>query len=182
VGQPILVLLTEAQTDRDDLIRVMRAGVDQAVLLPLEPADFHAALESLAWQFGQASGRSPLVAVVGVTPGSGVSTIAVNLAQVIAQRGRDCVLVEATTRLGKLAGQLGVTPRFTTRELAMAGHRLDAHMVEQALVPVTDHLRLLAAPPEELRVLNPGTEIIRKFLIFLHQLGGVGVLEMSYNR
>jgi Flp pilus assembly CpaE family ATPase len=100
---------------------------------------------------------------------------------VIAERGHDCVLVEATTRLGKLAGELGVTPRFTTRDLCAAGRRLDQHMVEQALTPVSKHLRLLAAAPDEVRVLNPGPEVVRKFLMFLHQLMGVGILEMSYN-
>jgi Flp pilus assembly CpaE family ATPase len=149
--------------------------------MPLQPADFRAALDSLAWQFGHAPGKSPIVAVVGVMPGSGVTTVAVNLAHEIAERGRDCVLVEMTTRLGKLAAQLGVTPRFTTRDLANAGKRLDAHMIEQALIPVAEHLRLLAAPHDEVRLMDPGVEAVRKFFVFLRQLAGVGVLEMSYN-
>jgi Flp pilus assembly CpaE family ATPase len=180
LGQPILSLL-DAEADKDQLIRLMRAGVDQAVLLPLQPADFRAALECLARQFGYAARQSLLVAVVGVTPGSGVTTVAVNLAHEIAHCGRDCLLIEATTRLGKLAGALGVTPRFTTRDLAMAGDRLDAHMVEQALIPVADHLRLLAAPIDAAPALDPGSETVRKLLLFLRQLADVSILETSYN-
>jgi Flp pilus assembly CpaE family ATPase len=180
LGQPILSLL-DAEADKEQLLRLMRAGVDQAVLLPLQPADFRAALECLAWQFGYAAGPSLLVAVVGVTPGSGVTTVAVNLAHEIARRGRDCILVEGATRLGKLAGELGVTPRFTTRDLAAAGDRLDAHMVEQALTPVADHLRLLAAPVEATRAVDPGSEAVRQLFMFLRQLAEVSVLETSYN-
>jgi Flp pilus assembly CpaE family ATPase len=181
LGQPILGLIDHAEADQEQLIRLMRAGVDQAVLLPLQPADFHAALESLSWQFGYAAGQSIVVAVVGVTPGSGTTTVAVNLAHEIARRGRECILVEACSRLGKLAGEFDVTPRFTTRELAAAGDRLDAHMVEQALTPLADHLRLLAAPADEVRALDPGGEFIRKWFMFLRQLAEVTILETSYN-
>jgi pilus assembly protein CpaE len=181
VGQPILAVVDGAAADKEVLIHLMRAGVDQAVLLPFQPGDVRAALDSVSWQFGHTPGQAVAVAVVGVTPGSGVTTVAVNLAREIANRGRNCILVEAATRLGKLAGDLGVTPRFTTRELAAAGNRLDAHMVEQALIPVADHLRLLAAPADEVRVSDPGREIVRKFVMFLRQLAEVSILEMSYN-
>jgi Flp pilus assembly CpaE family ATPase len=181
VGQPILAVIGEAEADKEQLIRVMRAGIDQAVLLPLHSADFRAALESLSWQFGYAAHQSLAVAVVGVTPGSGVTTVAVNLAHEIAHIGRDCILAEAATRMGKLAGELGVTPRFTTRDLATAGDRLDVHMVEQALIPVVDHLRLLAAPVDAARAVDPGGEIVHKMLMFLRQLAEVNILETSYN-
>jgi pilus assembly protein CpaE len=181
VGQPLLALVDGAAADKETLIRLMRAGIDQPVLLPLQPGDLRTALESLAWQFGQSVGQSPIVAVVGVTPGSGVTTVAVNLAFEMAHRGRNCILTEMTTRLGKLAAELDVSPRFTTRDLAMAGERLDAHMVEQALTPVADHLRLLAAPADEVRALDPGGDIIRRFFKFLRQLAEVSILETSYN-
>jgi Flp pilus assembly CpaE family ATPase len=181
LGQPILGAIGETEIDKEKLIRLMRAGIDQTVLLPLQSADFHAALESLAWQFGYTSGQSLAVAVVGVTPGSGVTTVSVNLAYEIAHFDRDCILVEAATRLGKLAGDLGVTPRFTTRDLGMAGDRLDVHMVEQALIPVADHLRLLAAPVDAARALDPGGDVARKMLKYLRQLAEITILETSYN-
>jgi Flp pilus assembly CpaE family ATPase len=181
VGQPILVLMPDVEVDKEALMRLMRAGVDQAVLLPLQPDDFQAALESLAWQFGYTAGQAPLIAIVGVAEGSGVSTLSINLAYEIAYRKRECILVEMTSRLGKFARYLGVTPRFTTRELAEASDRLDSHMVNQALMPITDHLRVLAAPANEVRSFDPGRERICAFFMHLRQLTEVSILEMSYN-
>jgi Flp pilus assembly CpaE family ATPase len=181
LGQPILGLVANDEADKEQLIQLMRAGADQVVLLPFQPADLHAALDSLAWQFGCAAGHSVLVAVVGAAPGSGVTTVAVNLACEIARVGRNCILVEASSRMGKLADALGVAPRFTTRDLATAGDRLDAHMVEQAVVPVADHLRLLAAPVDAARALDPGGELIRKLFKLLRQVAEVSILDTAYN-
>jgi Flp pilus assembly CpaE family ATPase len=74
-----------------------------------------------------------------------------------------------------------VSPRFTSRELLEAADRLDAHMVEQALIPVGDHLRLLAAPADEVRTLDPGADVVRKIIGFLRQLASAIVIETSYN-
>jgi hypothetical protein len=144
-GQPILGVVAEPEANKEQLIRLMRAGIDQAVLLPSQSADFRAALESLAWEFGYAAPQSVAVSVIGVTPGSGATTVAVNLAYEISHYcGRNCILVEAATRLGKLAAGLGVTPRFTTCDLVNAGGRLDVHMMEQALIPVADRYNAAA--------------------------------------
>jgi hypothetical protein len=89
VGQPLLALTDGAAVDKEGLLRLMRAGVDQVVFLPLQSGDFRVALETLAWQFGQVVGQSPTVAVIGVTPGSGITTVAVNLAHEIARLGRN---------------------------------------------------------------------------------------------
>src|SRR5262249_8874798 len=51
VGQPLLGVVGDGDADKALLIGLMRAGIDQAVLLPLHSNDFRAALESLAWQF-----------------------------------------------------------------------------------------------------------------------------------
>ena len=181
VGQPFLALSPAADTDKNALIRLMRAGVDQAVLLPLEPGEFQAALNSLVWQFGSPEIRAPVIAVTGVAPGCGVSTVAVNLAHEIARRGKDCILVEMQHRLGKLAAQLGVTARFTTRELLAAGDRLDVHMVEQALVPVADHLRLLAAAADEAHPVELGRERFRAVHALFRKVTELVLLRVGYN-
>ncbi len=181
VGQPILALAPAAGSDKETLLHLMRAGVDQAVFLPLQPGEFGNALDSLAWQFGCPVSSSPVIAVAGVTPGSGVSTLAINLAYEIAARRHKCILVEGTHRLGKLAGQLGVTPRFTTRELMAAGDRLDVHMVDQALVPVAEGLRLLAAAADEVQPLEVGRERFREVFGLFRQVAEVTLLRVSYN-
>jgi pilus assembly protein CpaE len=180
VGQPILVLMPDADTDKETLIRLMRAGADQAVLLPLQADDFSAALDSLAWQFGYPADSAPVVAVTGVSAATGATTVALNLAYELAQRGKDCILVEMSTCLGKLAGRLGVQARFTTRDLALARERLDAHMIAQALVPVTEHLRLLAAPADQVKPVDLPNPNFRKLYTHFRQLADVTVLDVNF--
>jgi Flp pilus assembly CpaE family ATPase len=181
VGQPILALTPSGKSDSNALIQLMRAGVDQAVVLPAQAAEFHSALDSLAWQFGFPAGRSNVIAVVGVAPGCGISAIAANLAYEVAHRGRDCLLVEASHRLGKLASKLGVTPRFTTRDILAAQDRLDVTMVKQALIPLADRLRLLAAAADEIYHQNVTPERIRSLMTLFRQVAEISILRIPHN-
>jgi pilus assembly protein CpaE len=86
-----------------------------------------------------------VVAVTGASGGCGATTLAVNLAAELAELGPSVVLAEPTLTVGKLALFLDAHPALTTADLFQNGGDLDPKSVEQALHPVTDKLRLLAA-------------------------------------
>jgi pilus assembly protein CpaE len=179
-GQPVVALMDGA-TDNLALIQAMRAGAAQVVLLPLRPDDFQAALEGVALQFGHPAGESRVVAVSGVTEGSGATTVAINLAYQIARiRQARCILAELSLRMGRLGTYLDIAPRFTTQDLLADAERLDLHMVEHALTPFGEHLHVLAGPRERLQPLAPPPPAVLRLVEYGRRLAGVVVLDMPY--
>lgn len=87
-----------------------------------------------------------LVAVTSSSGGCGRSTVAVNLAVLLATRDRPCGLVDLDLRRGNLGAMLDLKPRHTLAELWADGTRLDTGMVEQSLADHETGVRLLAAP------------------------------------
>jgi pilus assembly protein CpaE len=179
-GQPVVALMDGA-TDNRALIQAMRAGAAQVVLVPLRPDDFQGALESVALQFGHPAGESRVVAVSGVTEGSGATTVAINLAYQIAHiRQARCILAELSLRMGRLGTYLDIDPRFTTQDLLADADRLDLHMVEQALTPFGEHPHVLAGPRERLQPLAPPAPAVLRLVEYSRRLAGVVVLDMPY--
>jgi Flp pilus assembly CpaE family ATPase len=142
-GWPILALV--AGGTLDDFLRINRAGAFQIVPLPLDRDDFHQALGLIAAQFGKGNRDKHVFAVTGAAGGSGVTTIAMNLAIEIAERlRRQTILAELSDQMGALASLFDVEPRVTLPHLIREIHRVDDFMLEKALFPVMDGLRILA--------------------------------------
>jgi hypothetical protein len=98
-----------------------------------------------------------IVSVCGLHGGGGTTTIAVLLAQAAASRHRAPVLLcDTDPASGDLAHALGVASELNLTEVA---HAIDAQRrPSQALwADLTDHLRLMARPPQRLDAARPET-------------------------
>ena len=145
-GRPILGIIG-GKPAADELLRAMRQGVTQAVLLPFSPDDFQLALCSIETQFGHKTGQSRLIAVTGSHGGAGVTTLAVNLAYETAQQFQlDCILLELSQNVGVVAAHLDIVPDYTNCDLLQMGKDLDIYALRRALVPFGDRLSVLAGP------------------------------------
>jgi pilus assembly protein CpaE len=145
VGRPIIALV-DANKDPAMVVKVMRAGALQVVPLPFQRADFGAALDCVAVQFGLAPGRAKTIAVAGATGGSGTTTIALNLAYELAcAKHVKCILMELSLRMGVLANHLDVQPRYTTSDL-LFDDNVDSFVVNQALTQIAEHFSILPGP------------------------------------
>jgi pilus assembly protein CpaE len=176
-GWPILALAPDAT--RENFLRINRAGAVQVVLLPIDKDDFHQALNLIAAQFGKGARDRHVFAVTGAAGGSGVTTIAVNLASEIAGRlGRSTILAELSQQMGALASLFDVEPRMTLPYLIREIHRVDDYLLEKALVPVTDGLRILAGSDvlQSLGAIDP--EHLVKIVGCLKKLADVTILDM----
>ena len=177
LGQPILALL-DAGTKQADLIRVMREGASQVVVLPFQEDDFKAALDAINLQMDRA-GNTQLIAVTGVSGGNGATTIAINLAYEIAERHKiDCILTELSLQRGDLATHLNVEPEVTLHDVFRDIHRFDQYSIQKAVTPLTEHLNLLPAPHQSIEPLDVAPIDVLRFLGHLRRTSSVIVVDV----
>ena len=147
--------------------------------LPVDRDDFQQALDRISAQFVRSRRDRQVIAVTGAAGGSGVTTIAVNLACEIAPRRlRPTILAEFSEQMGVLASLFDVEPRMTLPYLLREIHRVDDYLLEKALVRVMDGLRILVGSdkPQSLRAIDPGHLI--KIVGCLKKLADVTILDM----
>jgi pilus assembly protein CpaE len=143
-GWPIMVL-APARVPSDQIEQVYRAGARQVVRLPLDGEDFQRALTPIAHQVVRGSGKRHVVAIAGVTGGCGATTLAINFAYEVAQRfHRSAILAELTLQVGALSSMLDLQPKITLLYLLREIHRVDDLLLEKALVPYAQGLKILA--------------------------------------
>jgi pilus assembly protein CpaE len=140
-------LLAVGQASEPKLIlRALHEGAD----LYLDEAELETGLEAALNRF-QSKGESTvpmarLVAVLASSGGSGASTLAVNMATVLAKDHDRCALVDLKPGRGDLAALLDVKPAFTLADLCLNAARLDRAMFEKVLVPHPSGVHLLGSP------------------------------------
>jgi len=177
-GQPILALL-DAGNDSAMILKAMRAGASQVVMLPLVTEDFQAALSRLAQQFGQVQGESTVIAVSGVSEGCGATTISLNLAREIAQVHQlPCILVETSFQMGRLACSLNVEPHFTTADLLGDIDRLDLEAIRRSLTEVGPNFSILPGPYQGIVPAEISTASVVRLLNYLRQLARVIIVDL----
>jgi pilus assembly protein CpaE len=176
-GWPILALLPAYQDD--DFFQINRAGAVQVLPLPLDPTDLQRALGVIQAQFDKGSQDKQVIGVTSVAGGSGATTIAVNLAYEIGEQlSRSTILAELTLQMGSVASMLNLEPRFTLPHLLREIHRVDDFLLEKALVPVTQRLKVLAAAHDHKAVPSVVPEHMVKIVQCLRKLATVTVLDM----
>jgi pilus assembly protein CpaE len=126
------------------ILRALHEGADHY----LDQADLEAGLEAA---LGRRQSREEvpagrLVGVLGAGGGSGASTLAVNIATVLAREHGKCALIDLKPGRGDLAALLDLKPTFNLADICLNVARLDRAMFEKALVPHASGIHLLAAP------------------------------------
>ncbi|HEY1204826.1 MAG: response regulator [Bryobacteraceae bacterium] len=99
-----------------------------------------------------------ILGFVGVKGGAGTTTVALNIAAVLARQGRSVIAVELKPDLGLFSFQLKHTPAANLSSLwSMAPGRIDAVEVGKRLCTFPHGLRVLFGPqkPDEFREVDP---------------------------
>ena len=86
------------------------------------------------------------IAVYSPSGGCGTSTLAVNLAVLLAKKHEKALLIDLNPQTGDLAALLDLRPTHTLADLCDHAAHLDRTMLERALVPHESGLHLLAPP------------------------------------
>lgn len=149
---PPLVLLS-VRRDTDTLLRAMRAGVHEVLADPPPAAEFLEALRRAAQRVPARSVEPPrgrVVAFVASKGGSGATFLATNLGHLLATEcHRRVVLLDLDLQYGDAAYFVSDQPvRTSIADLARQAERLDASMLDAALLRVAPGFGVLPAPEE----------------------------------
>jgi Flp pilus assembly CpaE family ATPase len=133
-------------------IRTMRAGAREYLLLPLEQGALDDALartESIVHERALPSEKTlgKLFVFVGSKGGSGVTTVACNVAIALAQKFDERVLlIDLALPIGDAALCLGIAADYSTEDALRNIDRLDARYLQNLLVKHRSGVYVLAAP------------------------------------
>jgi pilus assembly protein CpaE len=129
--------------------RVIRAGADELLFLPLDSGDLTRALFKISETRVRAARHDGgmVISVASIAGGAGVSTIAANLALAMRyQLDKRVALLDLDLQTGALAVLLNVEPEFTIMPLCRLEKKLDSIQLEAALTKHPSGVYLLAAP------------------------------------
>lgn len=137
--------------DPNLLMEAMHHGVKEFIPLPISEQKFKAAIERLAGSFGMTA-KGQIINVIPTIGGVGSTTIACNIAALLAQKHKAC-LVDLDLVRGGVATYFDVRPRYTIADIAQSGDTtIDRQLLDNALtIDPKSKLAIVARPdlPED---------------------------------
>lgn len=138
-----------------DLVRLlMKAGVQDVLPLPPATAELQRELERVMEKRNQESleNAGKLISFSDAKGGSGATTLAVNVAWMLAESELSVLLVDLDIQFGDVALALDMKPVSGVMEALAQSHRLDQTLLSSMTVTADNGLQVLAAPvtPAEL--------------------------------
>jgi pilus assembly protein CpaE len=133
-------LVASHLTDPQLIIEAMRSGAREFVPLPVTAATLSQAFTRYVGETEQRgtdhAKRGKLYSVISAKPGSGATTVALNLAGIIADGGKARVgFLDMYQPVGDAAAYLNLKPIYTITEAIAAVHRLDPVLLESFTTP-----------------------------------------------
>ncbi|HYO09407.1 MAG TPA: AAA family ATPase [Tepidisphaeraceae bacterium] len=152
--------------DANLLMEAMHLGVKEFIPLPIAEEKFAAAVERVASAHGMGK-RARTIHVIPTMGGCGSTTVACNLAALLAQRNKTALL-DLDLIGGGVASYFDVRPRYTLSDVMESAEKVDKQLLDNALVVhAKSQLAILARPdlPEDtLRVNQPGFQRLSNVL------------------
>lgn len=98
-----------------------------------------------------------VVTIFGTKGGVGKTTIAVNLAILLAKTKKKAAIIDLDLQFGDVSVFLNLLPKRTMAELAQEGHDLNIDLVESYMIPHLSGIKILPAPgrPEYAELITP---------------------------
>jgi pilus assembly protein CpaE len=146
------VCAVSRSNDGQLILRAIRAGAREFLTLPIQVEDLLTTLRALATtdkKTGKRPRGSTMIAVAGATGGVGSTSIAVNLASILAASpARSVVLVDLDLTLGDADVFLDTIHDYTLADLTQNVARLDLDFLRRSLARHRSGLYLLPRPVE----------------------------------
>jgi len=143
---PGYLIVVGQASDPKLILRALQCGADHYVDQVDLEAEFKAWLSRLKSKQESAAPAGHLLAVLGSSGGVGASTLAVNLATVLAKSHGKAILLDLNPGRGDLAALLDLKPPFSLADLCLNVTRLDRAIFEKMLVRHDSGVHLLGAP------------------------------------
>jgi pilus assembly protein CpaE len=135
------ILVVGPANDPKLILRAMQAGGD----LFIDQDEIETELDVALSRFNphHARGEGTLIAVLSASGGCGGSTVAVNLASLLAKKHGRCNLIDLNTNKPDLAPFLDLKPQYTLSDLCRHEDRLDRTLYEKLLTVHANGVALL---------------------------------------
>jgi pilus assembly protein CpaE len=175
------VLAVGPAADPKLVLRALRGAVDDYLDQNDLQAEFESALAR--WRTLQPSREEAgrVIAVLAPSGGSGSSTLAVNLATVLAKEHKSALLLDLKLETGDLAALLDLKPTHSLADLCANVSRMDRTLFERSLARHANGVHLLA-PPAQLRdVEHVTSEGIRKVLNLARTIFPYVLIDLDHN-
>jgi pilus assembly protein CpaE len=138
----VCILAVGPATETKLVLRALRDGASEY----LDQADLKSELTGALQRLQTTTATGRILAVLAPSGGSGASTLAVNVATVLAQKHHGCLLLDLKLDAGDLAALLDLKPTYTIADLCQNSERLDYSLLQGCLAQHESGVQLLAAP------------------------------------
>ncbi len=156
-NEPAAIVVFSERNDPKLAIRLMRAGTRECLQLPVERGAVAGALARITARIDERAGETQkhegkkalggLHVFLGSKGGSGVTTVACNVAIALAQRPEHSILlIDLALPIGDCALCLGISAGYSTEDALRNSDRLDASLLHNLLVKHRSGVFVLAAP------------------------------------
>ncbi|MFO1096530.1 MAG: pilus assembly protein CpaE, partial [Planctomycetaceae bacterium] len=145
-------LVVSASQEGSLILQAMRNGAREFLSYPLQIDDFIAALDRIraAGQGGKGGGKarvSRVTAIAGASGGVGCTSLAINLACILAQNPKNTVaIIDLDIALGDADVWLDIIPDYTIQDVAENISRLDYSLLKRSLTQHDSGAFLLPRP------------------------------------
>lgn len=128
------------------MLKAMRAGIQEFLVRPLRTEDLTSALERVSRRHAAAV-AGQLIACYAAKGGTGVSSVAANLAYAMAHgnKTRRVSIVDFVLPNGEQRLQFNINPAYDIRDVATKPERVDQELLNSVMPRVRDGLWLLAS-------------------------------------
>lgn len=147
------VFVTSEAPDTNLLLRAMRTGTKEFLAQPLGEMEVKTALEAFKKRTHQSTVNEPahngqIIHVMGAKGGVGTTTVAVNLAMILAElkSAGSVALVDLNTVFGEIPLFLSVKPTYHWGQITKNVHRLDSTFLLNAMARHASGVHILPSP------------------------------------
>lgn len=145
---PEIALVAISQnTKPESILAPMRAGCEQFVCKPIDPADLASAVSRVTSKRLLTKRKSRCLAVVSASGGAGATSIACNLALEIGHlTDHQCALADLDLQFGDVALNFDLEPKYTSYDLAESLSGMDASILASSMAVLQCKVSVLARP------------------------------------
>jgi len=147
----IFIAAVSERHDRELLLLAMRAGCNEVLKKPLDPAELAEMLDRQNKQWvstmGQSRSAGKVLSFFGCKGGVGTTTIAVNLAHTLTRMQKKVLLIDNHAEFGHVCLYLGLDGnRYHFHELIRNVNRLDSELLRGFIAKHPSGLDVLSSP------------------------------------
>lgn len=145
-------IVTAAKINSDWILRLIRAGASEYLTKPIIAAELVDAINKIIRQHDQhreqTSNKGSVISVYNPSGGIGTTTIAVNLAAKLAEKGENVVLADLNLFSGDVTTFLDLAPRYTLASVIAERGRVDANYLRGVIVTHSSKVQVLSGPED----------------------------------